>query len=133
MQSSFHIGALFHVNPYRSARCGVFQKCSQVRQAKILIQIEPELRQLDGDFHGKVTGSNTMENLQVMLGYSCGLALLRDVFSEMSQNSRDIGSCQIAGGAEGIFETFTRKKAPYGTAQEIRPTSLLTHPPIFAD
>ena len=62
----------------------------QIFEAEIGRQIEAQLRELDGNFGGKIRVVNAVEHFQVMLGNAAGFGAVGNIFAEMGEDGADI-------------------------------------------
>jgi len=98
---------------------------AEVRKTKIRIEVEAELRQLDGEFDRKSARANPIEDIQIVFRYRSCLFAVSHVFSEMGENGADVGSPQLAAGGDGLFQSFPWEKSPNRTPQNARASGVL--------
>jgi hypothetical protein len=121
LEGRIDVPRILHVDPQVvvSLICPLEQPI-QVPLAESSIEIETELRGLDGDLRVESGRGHSVEGIQVMQRHGFGLVRGREVLAERRQNSGDPLPFEIARGLDRILQSLARHELPHRAPDERR-------------
>src|SRR5207302_6105470 len=90
----------------------------QVLEARLGIQLEAEVGELDGDLRRQLTSPDLVEHAQVLVAHAGGFVAARDLLPQMREHAAEPGPREAGRGVERGRQVFPRHEAPYGAAEE---------------
>ncbi len=118
IERAIHIRARFHINPYHASGLFFLDDLFQVRIALVGIEIEPELRWLDREFHVKPLRPHQRQHIEIVLHHPLGFAGIRYVFTELRKYRPDAVLLQFLGDGYGILHRLAGHESLHAALNE---------------
>ena len=104
--------ALLHVDPeslLSGGRCGAgtLDQLREIRETEFAVEIEAQLRQLDGNFRWQVRVADAIEQIEIMRGDALRFGALGNIFAELRQQRGDAAFGAAARAAASASSAFS--------------------------
>ena len=119
---------MLHVDPERFFSGSIFDELGEVGVTKLAIEIEAELRELDGNFGGESRRADALNKIEIVQRDCFGFGAVGDVFAEMREDGGDAVFSEAAGGGERVGGVFTGHEPRNGAAHEAVARGAFTQP-----
>ena len=119
LQRGVHVARLFHVDPQkRPGGGGASRERQQVLKARFGIQVEPKVRELDGNLRGQPALPDFLEHPQVVVAHLRRLVPARDLLAQLREHAADALPGKVGGCGERGTEILPGHEAPHRPAKE---------------
>ncbi len=129
LQRGRGVGRAFHVDPQPAAvGAGRVGERAQVADAQLGIDIEAQLRRLDGDLALHPAGLDALERDHVMRQHGIGFGLVGDVLAQVRERHRESELVLLGRGDQRLVERLARHEPADGQLHELAARGLALEP-----
>ncbi len=100
-------------------------------KAQFGAKVQPQLRQLYGDFRCEPLLSDALENLEIVIRHLLCFRPVTDVFSKACKNSSNFFSVKRLRGDERIIERLAGHEPRYASPYELAVRSVIAQPTVL--